>query len=78
MLTASVIIPNLHSPLLGEVLAALERQTEPPREVIVVGQDRYGFCAAHPQVRSRSGRYTDGGTTISAVSYPVFESTRRW
>jgi GT2 family glycosyltransferase len=48
MLNASVIIPNLHSPHLGEVLAALSRQTVPPLDVIVVGQDRYGFGAAHP------------------------------
>lgn len=51
MLTASVIIPNLHSPHLGALLDALARQTLPPREIIVVGQDRYGFGAAHPQVR---------------------------
>ncbi|PDW03887.1 glycosyltransferase family 2 protein [Candidatus Viridilinea mediisalina] len=51
MLTASVIIPNLHSPHLGAVLTALSQQTTPPLEVIVVGQDRYGFHVAHPAVR---------------------------
>jgi cellulose synthase/poly-beta-1,6-N-acetylglucosamine synthase-like glycosyltransferase len=42
--TISVIIPNLHSPLIDQVVAALERQTVRARirEIIVVGQDRYG------------------------------------
>ncbi len=41
----SIIIPNLHSPLIGEVITALGRQTALAsiREVIVVGQDRYGL-----------------------------------
>jgi GT2 family glycosyltransferase len=40
----SVIIPNLHSPLIDQVIVALERQTAPQLicEIIVVGQDRYG------------------------------------
>lgn len=38
----SVVIPNLHSPVIGAVLAALRMQTVLPCEVIVVGQDRYG------------------------------------
>lgn len=44
LLSASVIIPNLHSPHLGDVIQALRRQTLPPHEVIIVGQDRYGFA----------------------------------
>ncbi len=44
----SVIIPNLHSPHLGDLLTALAQQTRPPDQVIVVGQDRYGFVAQHP------------------------------
>jgi len=42
LLLVSVVIPNLHSPLIGAVLAALRVQSYPPCEVIVVGQDRYG------------------------------------
>lgn len=38
----SVVIPNLHSPVIGAVLDALRVQTVTPCEVIVVGQDRYG------------------------------------
>jgi hypothetical protein len=41
----SVIIPNLHSPVIGEVLRALLSQADAlskPLEVWVVGQDRYG------------------------------------
>ncbi|MEO7911932.1 MAG: glycosyltransferase family A protein, partial [Roseiflexaceae bacterium] len=39
----SIIIPNLHSPLIDQVIAALAVQTAHAsiREVIVVGQDRY-------------------------------------
>lgn len=39
----SIIIPNLHSPLIDQVIVALSRQTARAsiREVIVVGQDRY-------------------------------------
>ncbi|NJL33417.1 MAG: glycosyltransferase [Chloroflexaceae bacterium] len=51
MLGASIIIPNLHSPVLGNVLAALRRQTVPPLEVLVIGQDRYGVAAAAPDIR---------------------------
>jgi hypothetical protein len=44
----SVIIPNLHSPLLGQVIEALSRQTARSaiKELIVVGQDRYGLVPA--------------------------------
>jgi GT2 family glycosyltransferase len=42
--TISVVIPNLHSPLIDQVIDALERQTarQRIREIFVVGQDRYG------------------------------------
>ncbi|MDW8145782.1 MAG: glycosyltransferase family 2 protein [Roseiflexaceae bacterium] len=41
----SVIIPNLHSPLIGEVVDALASQTERHLidEILVVGQDRHGL-----------------------------------
>ena len=44
----SVIIPNLHSPLIGQVIQALDRQSarESIRDVIVVGQDRFGLVPA--------------------------------
>jgi GT2 family glycosyltransferase len=47
----SVVIPNLHSPLIGQVVQALAGQTARAaiREVIVVGQDRYRL--APPDVR---------------------------
>lgn len=41
----SVIIPNLHSPHLASVLAALGQQTQPAHEVIVAGQG--GAALAH-------------------------------
>jgi GT2 family glycosyltransferase len=42
--SVSVIIPNLHSPLIGEVVAAVRQQTAAARiaDVLVVGQDRFG------------------------------------
>jgi cellulose synthase/poly-beta-1,6-N-acetylglucosamine synthase-like glycosyltransferase len=44
-LSISVIIPNLHSPLIGEVIAAIAGQTGRRliHEILVVGQDRYGL-----------------------------------
>lgn len=41
----SVIIPNLHSPLIGEVIKSIADQTEWRliSEILVVGQDRYGL-----------------------------------
>jgi len=44
----SIVIPNLHSPLIGQVIHALANQTARSsiREVIVVGQDRYGLIPA--------------------------------
>jgi GT2 family glycosyltransferase len=52
MVSVSVIIPNLHSPYLGAVIDALRRQSIQPLEVIVVGQDRYGFARNDGRVRS--------------------------
>lgn len=50
-LHASIIIPNLHSPHLGDVIAGLRRQSVRPLEVIVVGQDRYGLAQEDGWVR---------------------------
>lgn len=50
-LRVSVVIPNLHSPLIGEVLAALRVQTYPPVEICVVGQDRFGLIQSDQMVR---------------------------
>lgn len=46
----SVIIPNLHSPIIDQTLNALAEQTWPlaDTEVIVVGLDRYGHVARFP------------------------------
>ncbi|HEX9374195.1 MAG TPA: glycosyltransferase family A protein, partial [Roseiflexaceae bacterium] len=45
----SVVIPNLHSPLIDQVVDALDRQTARHLidEIIVVGQDRYGRVPPH-------------------------------
>ena len=43
-LAYSVIIPNLHSPRIGEVVEALRRQegVDAPFEIIIIGQDKFG------------------------------------
>src|SRR3972149_4584802 len=46
----SIVIPNLHSPRIGEVLAALCQQKRVDRnlyEILVVGRDRYGLVRQH-------------------------------
>lgn len=49
----SVIIPNLHSPVIGQTLAALQAQDYTGAfEVIVVGQDRYGLVKESGNVRA--------------------------
>lgn len=48
----AVIIPNLHSPVIDEVIAAVLAQAEAAAEldIWVVGQDRYGKIPSHPRV----------------------------
>jgi glycosyltransferase involved in cell wall biosynthesis len=52
-MSVSVIIPNLHSPLIGAVIAALRSQTviADIHEIIVVGMDRYGLVVPDGLVR---------------------------
>ncbi len=59
----SIIIPNLHSPLIDQVVAAIERQTarEHIGEIIVVGQDRFGKIPA-------SARFVATPAPISAAA----------
>lgn len=47
----SIVIPNLHSPLIGDVVAALRRQTlaSAIREIIVVGMDRFNLVSPNVQ-----------------------------
>ncbi len=49
----SVVIPNLHAPLIGEAVAALQQQTAAHliAEIIVVGQDRHGLVPDDNDVR---------------------------
>lgn len=47
----SVIVPTLNNVTLGDTLRAIENQTHPPDEVIVVGRDELGITKAFPQVR---------------------------
>ncbi len=47
--TVTVVIPNLHSPLINRVIVALEHQTarHAISDIIVVGQDCYGRIPGH-------------------------------
>lgn len=53
-MSISIIIPNLHSPLIGAVLAALRVQTAIAdiHEIIVVGMDRHNLIVPDDLVRS--------------------------
>ncbi len=49
----SIIVPNLHSPIIGETLRSLNAQSyQGEYEVIVVGQDRFGLVQESDRVRS--------------------------
>lgn len=50
-ITVSVLIPNLHSPFIGDVVAALRHQSIAPTEVIVVGQDCYNLVCDDELIR---------------------------
>jgi GT2 family glycosyltransferase len=50
--TISVIIPNLHSPIIDRVLdSVLEQETDHPFKIIVVGQDKYCLVERYNQVK---------------------------
>lgn len=47
----SIIIPNLHSPILDQTLeSVIAQQTDLPYEIIVVGKDKYGIVNQFPEV----------------------------
>jgi len=48
----SVIIPNLHSPIVDQTLdSILAQETNLPYEIIVVGQDKYNLVKQYEQVQ---------------------------
>ncbi len=49
----SIIIPNLHSPVIGEVVSALKEQADVDGnfEIIVVGRDKYNLIETRGNVR---------------------------
>ena len=53
MTRLSVVVPLLHTPMIGRTLAALERQTldQAEYEVIVVGMDKHELVRSSPSVR---------------------------
>src|SRR6476619_6643979 len=60
----SVVIPNLHSPVIDQTLAALAVQTwsREQTEVVVVGLDKYSHVARFP-----FARHIDTGTPASSA-----------
>ena len=63
MLTVSVIIPSLHSPIIDRVVDSLRAQTCPPLEIIVVGMDRAGRLAGRTDLH-----FMDTGRPISPAA----------
>jgi GT2 family glycosyltransferase len=63
MLTASVIIPSLHSPIIDRVVDSLRSQTCPPLEIIVVGMDGPGKLAGRTDLC-----FVDTGRPISPAA----------
>ncbi len=48
----SIIIPNLHSPIIDRTIRSiLAQETEHTFEIIVVGMDKYNLVAQFPEVR---------------------------
>src|SRR3990172_13069740 len=65
----SVIIPNLHSPRIGEVLEALLRQDGINRatyEILVVGRDKYGLVRKH-EAEDKRVRFLESERDLSAA-----------
>ncbi len=58
----SVVIPGLNAPLIAQVLAAIDRQTVSPAEIIVVGRDDERRITAQPVVR-----FVETPTPVSAA-----------
>jgi glycosyltransferase involved in cell wall biosynthesis len=63
MLTVSVIIPSLHSPLIDRVVDSVRAQTCAALEIIVVGMDRAGLLAGRTDVC-----FVDTGRPISPAA----------
>ncbi len=63
MLTVSVIIPSLYSPIIDRVVECLRAQTCPPLEIIVVGMDRAGRLAGRTDLH-----FIDTGRPISPAA----------
>ena len=51
-ITVSIIIPNLHSPIIDRTIESiLAQETRHAYEIIVVGMDKYGLVEKFPQVQ---------------------------
>lgn len=78
-MSISVVIPNLHSSLIGEVLTALRQQTVVPCEIIVVGQDRHNLvqadelvCCIHTPRPISAARARNLGAQAARGDYILF------
>lgn len=58
----SVIIPNLNSPIINEVLQALDQQQQLPYEIMVIGRDEERRITANARVH-----YIETSTPVSAA-----------
>lgn len=65
----SVVIPNLHSPRIGDVLEALRRQEgiKPSiYEILVVGRDKYGLVRKH-EAEDKRVKFLESERDLSAA-----------
>ncbi|HZX47711.1 MAG TPA: glycosyltransferase [Nitrospirota bacterium] len=65
----SVVIPNLHSPRIGDVLEALRRQEGVDNsiyEILVVGLDKYGFVRKH-EAEDKRIRFLESERQLNAA-----------
>jgi GT2 family glycosyltransferase len=63
MLTVSIVIPSLHSPIIDRVVDRLHAQTCSPLEIIVVGMDRAGRLDGRTDMR-----FIDTGRPINPAA----------
>src|SRR3989304_2306086 len=65
----SIVIPNLHSPRIGDVLAALCRQEGMDGdhyEILVIGRDRYGLVRRF-EAENRRVRFLESEKDLNAA-----------
>ena len=56
----SVIIPNLHSPIIDKTIeSVIKQETSAPYEIIVVGMDKWNLVKKYPELSSEISFLTE-------------------